>query len=337
MARARRPVRIEPDSPGERAAAELRGWLEAGERIVVLLAPRGAPRRRVLEALAVELEGRFVAMPWSAGVERAGTPRPTTVDELRGGRGPRTLLVVEEGEGLGAEGARVLRALASDPSGERCAAVALAPEEAGAVLGGLGPGLEVVVLRSERNRGSASWLRTAAGGAAALLAAASFGIALALLVPRFAPAPPEPAPSAPEALPPIAAPGPAALAPVAAPRELPGPTGEKAPAQPARAAQKPAPAPRSPARRAPETAPGAESVASSEPPPEAAAGWLVVNAIPRARIAVDGAAIGETPIVRHPISGGQHRVSARFDDGREDTRTVEVAGREHYLLFDGRR
>jgi hypothetical protein len=62
-----------------------------------------------------------------------------------------------------------------------------------------------------------------------------------------------------------------------------------------------------------------------------------VNAIPRAQITVDGAEIGQTPIVRHPISGGSHRVSARFEDGREDARTVEIAGRELYLLFDGRR
>jgi hypothetical protein len=61
-----------------------------------------------------------------------------------------------------------------------------------------------------------------------------------------------------------------------------------------------------------------------------------VNAIPRAWIAVDGAAVGETPIVRHPVSGGSHLVSARFEDGREDRRRVEIAGGELYLMFDGR-
>ena len=28
---------------------------------------------------------------------------------------------------------------------------------------------------------------------------------------------------------------------------------------------------------------------------------------------------------------------ARFEDGREDARTVEIAGSELYLMFDGRR
>jgi hypothetical protein len=29
-------------------------------------------------------------------------------------------------------------------------------------------------------------------------------------------------------------------------------------------------------------------------------------------------------------------VSARFEDGREDVRHVDVTGGEHYLMFDGR-
>lgn len=356
------PARSAPDSPIGRAVAELRGWLEAGERVVVLLAPRGAARRQVLAVLSAELEGRFVATPWSALAPRAAAPRASTVDELRGARAPRTLLVVEEGERLGAEGARVLRALAHDDSSERCAAVALAPEEAGAVLGGLGPGLEVVVLRPERASRGAPALRTVAAGVAALLAAASFGVALALLLPRFAPVPLEPAAAPPSvAAPPAEASAPAELASTQAKREIgPAPAErqlEPLPAQaerqleapPAKAKREPAPTRRvEPEARRPRpapvpAAPGAESpsgppnVAAALVPARPADGWLVVNAIPRAQITVDGAEIGQTPIVRHPISGGSHRVSARFEDGREDARTVEIAGRELYLLFDGRR
>jgi hypothetical protein len=62
----------------------------------------------------------------------------------------------------------------------------------------------------------------------------------------------------------------------------------------------------------------------------------VVNAIPRARIHLDGAAIGTTPIVRHPVKAGEHRVVARFEDGTADERTIRVAGDELYLMFDGR-
>jgi hypothetical protein len=65
-------------------------------------------------------------------------------------------------------------------------------------------------------------------------------------------------------------------------------------------------------------------------------GWLVVNAIPRAAIHLDGSALGETPIVRHPVASGRHRVAARFGDGREQERSVHVDGGEVYLMFDGR-
>jgi hypothetical protein len=62
----------------------------------------------------------------------------------------------------------------------------------------------------------------------------------------------------------------------------------------------------------------------------------VVNAIPRAVISLDGALLGETPIVRHPVAAGTHRVAARFGDGRREERTVQAAGGEIYLMFDGR-
>ena len=314
---------LEFDSPAERAAAELRGWLEAGERVVALLAPRGELRRRVLESLAASLEGRFVAAPWTG--DRPSAPRASTLDEVRG-KAPRTLLLVEDGERLGAEGARVLRALADDPSAERCVAVALEAEEAGAVLGGLGPELEIVVLREAAGgrgvfRGA---LRITALGAALGLAGVSLGVALALLLPRFEPPAVAPAAApaalaeAAAALPPVAAPPPVASGPEQ--RTAPSPSAPaRAPAAPeGRRRSPPSPTPRP---LAPSAAPTPTPVAAASAAP--APGWLVVNAIPRAWIAVDGAALGETPIVRHPVSGGTHRVSARFEDGRQDERRVD--------------
>jgi hypothetical protein len=330
-------------TPAERAAAELGGWLDAGERVVALLAPRGAARRRIFDALAASLDGRFVASRWT------GSPRPATLPAVpAGGRAPRSLLLVEEGERLGAEGARALRALADDAAGERCVAIALEPREAGAVLGGLGPDLEIVVLGPERGAEPgvrAARLRAATAVTAILLAGLSLGLSVGLLLPRFRSPPPAAAPAV-AALP--AAPAPSATAedlaalpsvgapPPAAPdrAETPKP---RAAAREARRTAPAAPAAEPPSRAAEprearQTAPGAGEVPAD---PEAG-GWLVVNAIPRAWIAVDGAPVGETPIVRHPVSGGPHRVSARFEDGRSAERHVQVVDRELYLMFDGR-
>jgi hypothetical protein len=361
---------LEFDSPAERAAAELRGWLEAGERVVALLAPRGPLRRRALAILAASLEGRFLAARWTG--DRPAAPRQSTLDEVRGKTTP-TLFLVEDGERLGAEGARVLRALAQDPSAEHCVAVALDAQEAGAVLGGLGPELEIVVLRKEAaGRRFGGPLRIAALGAVLGVAGVSFGVALALLLPRFAPpaeapgsapgavaevaAPagplPAPRPAAPRAatagppraasppeestppaasLPAVAAPPPVAAGPERAKGERLG-AAPRTPAGPA--AGRTAPPPPSGPAAAPATAPPAAPPTARAA--AAAPGFLVVNAIPRAWISLDGAVLGETPIVRHPVAGGAHRVSARFEDGREEERRIEIAGGELYLMFDGR-
>jgi hypothetical protein len=299
---------------------ELRGWIEAGERVVALLAPRGPSRRRALEALAAALEGRFAIVPWSGAARRPARPAVGKA----GGPAP-TLLVVEEGETLGAEGARVLHALAHEPSRERRIAVALAPEEAGPVLRGLGPELEIVTLRpdpGERSAARQRWLAAAAGLAALILAGGSLGLALGLVLPRLAPSPAAPA-RASLAPPPVGAPPPEAEA-AASPPEAP-----RAPAEPRR-----------PPRARPPPAPSPSPAAAPSPPPRAAVGeadgWLIVNAIPRAWIDLDGAALGETPIVRRPVPGGPHRVRARFESGREQERSIRVAGREVYLMFDGR-
>jgi len=345
---------LEFDSPAERAAAELRGWLEAGERVVALLAPRGPLRRRALAILAASLEGRFLAARWPG--DRPAAPRQSTLDEVRGKTTP-TLFLVEDGERLGAEGARVLRALAQDPSAAHCVAVALDAQEAGPVLGGLGPELEIVVLREAAKRRLGA-LRIAAQGAVLGVAGVSFGVALALLLPRFAP--PGEAPEAPASAPVAAAEAAAPTGPESAPAEV----AVRAATVPPPAASLPAvgapppvatgpertkgdlgTAPRTPAAptAGPGTPPPSTAAAATAPPAApttaraaAAPGFLVVNAIPRAWISLDGAVLGETPIVRHPVAGGAHRVSARFEDGREEERGIEIAGGELYLMFDGR-
>jgi hypothetical protein len=336
-----------PSSPAEQAAEALHGWIDAGERIAVLLAPRGAARLDALARLERSLADRFVAERWRADGE--GEPDANTVQELRG---RRSLVIVADGEALGAEGARALRASLDDPSGARCAVVALAADEAGAVLAGLGPGLEVVVLRDTRKAAAPSPHRAARAVAAAALAAASVALTALVVLPRFGdePAVPaarsaepelesEPPPTADVAsAPPASAPDPAPAAQVAAP--------EPRIAAPPAAARAPEP---TPPRVAPRTAPirTAEKlpprpaatpprVADAQARPRPADGWLVVNAIPRAEIHVDGAAIGQTPIVRHRLAAGSHRVTARFRDGKADERNIQVAGGELYLMFDGR-
>lgn len=336
MSRAFTPLATSPASHVERAAAELRGWLDAGESLVVLLAPRGAARRATLERLLGSLGERFVAEPWSGDPSRSPTIRVNTVGELRGTGGPRALILVEDGERMDAEGARVLRALIDEAAGARCAVVAVAASEAGAVLPVLGSALEMVVLR-DPHRASASRLRGVGAGAAAILAGVSVALATVVLLPRFRPEPPPPLVSV-EArrsapLPQVEAapPEPAPSAPAEAPRAAAPPAHDLPLPPPTASAARPSPPPR-PERRTPPVG----TRASAKPVPAPAAGWLVVNAIPRALIIVDGNAIGPTPIVRHPLGAGRHRIGARFDDGSADERTIQTAGGEHYLMFDGR-
>ncbi|HVH06767.1 MAG TPA: hypothetical protein VNE71_12290, partial [Myxococcota bacterium] len=205
-------------TPAEQAAEALRGWLDAGERIAVLLAPRGGARHDALARLERSVEDRFVAERWSAAT--GSSARPSTLEELRG---RRALAIVESGEELGAEGARTLRASLEDPAGARCAVVALAADEAGAVLPALGAGIEVVVLRDARRAAAPSPARTLRAGGAAALAVASIALAALVVLPRLADEPDaRPAEAAPEAPPAPLASLPVEQAPVrTAPVELP--------------------------------------------------------------------------------------------------------------------
>lgn len=324
------PTRVSRgETPVERAAEELRAWIEAGARIVALLAPPGAERRRVLALLSRSLEGRFLTRPWSGQGWSLAASRVALASDVRRAAAP-TLLVVEEGERLGPDEARVLRALATDPAGAYCAALALEAQGAGDVLGALGPALEVVVLRGVAARPARSarlrWLATAT---ALVAAGISLGLVASLLLPRLAASPQTATPAIPVR---VAAPAPAPPLP-----EVAAPPPETAPPPPAEIAPKRPPVqamPRPRPRPAPIRPPPLREAAAIAPVP--GPGWLVVNAIPRAAISIDGALLGETPIVRHPVAAGRHRVLARFGDGREQEQTVQISGAEVYLMFDGR-
>jgi hypothetical protein len=58
-----------------------------------------------------------------------------------------------------------------------------------------------------------------------------------------------------------------------------------------------------------------------------------VNAVPAARIAIDGRDVGSTPIVGLLIPEGTRRFVASFADGRRLERSVDVEGNEVYVLF----
>jgi hypothetical protein len=60
---------------------------------------------------------------------------------------------------------------------------------------------------------------------------------------------------------------------------------------------------------------------------------VAVNAIPRARISVDGVEVGGTPIVALTLPKGLHRFVASFDDGHRVERLVRLEGDPLYLLF----
>jgi len=105
------------------------------------------------------------------------------------------------------------------------------------------------------------------------------------------------------ALPP---PPPRPAAPVASPADPPEPRGE------ARMGKAPTPG----ARR------GAEPL------------QVQVNAIPWARVEVDGVDIGMTPRAGIPLLPGPHRFRARMPDGRVLERTIEIGPRRRHVVFE---
>jgi type II secretory pathway predicted ATPase ExeA len=138
-----------------------------------------------------------------------------------------------------------------------------------------------------------------------------------VLPPPVEPAIPETAEREPEPAPPAAAPAPEVDQPAAAP----------APVEPLPPVQAPPPA--EPAARPP-------PVARVVPPPaapEVEAIPVFVNAVPAARIEIDGRDVGSTPIVGLPVPSGERRFVASFADGRRLERNVDVEGNEVYVLF----
>lgn len=68
------------------------------------------------------------------------------------------------------------------------------------------------------------------------------------------------------------------------------------------------------------------------PPPEVVGevGFLSLNAVPFAAVEIDGRAIKNTPLLRHPLPPGGHSVRLRTEDGREKTLKVNIASGETY-------
>lgn len=365
------PTSADPGPAPARAGAEIGGWLAAGARAVALLAPAGAGRSLAFDAVASAAAGRFAVTRLAAKEGEAAESIVVRADAAaRRAAGGPALLLLEDGEVLSPAEARSLRGLADHAPGDLRLAVGLAPTAASAdVLRALGPGLERVSL------GGVSAPRAApppvspkrATAAVLALAAGSIAASLALLVPRFRDPPGAArAPTAPPAV--SAAPAPAiaptappavsaAPAPPIAPFAPPAPTASsvdratapvpgagEAPA-PARgsAPQRPPPHPRTGAPSAPSPARAASTPGVAAAPTRAApgapvrppGGYLFVNAIPRARITVNGAPAGATPVVRFPLSRGQHRVVADFGDGSSEERRIEAVGSETYVVFGG--
>jgi type II secretory pathway predicted ATPase ExeA len=164
-------------------------------------------------------------------------------------------------------------------------------------------------LRGEpaRRVGRAAWrpLFRLAAGALALAAA----LALASLLRPSAPAPPA-----------------AALEGVAQ-RVGPG-TGQ--PAEPERSAQPDAPAALEPE---PATVPAPDAAPTA---PAASNGTLAVhlNAVPWARIEVDGIDLGETPLANVPLRPGPHAFRAELPDGRIVERTIEIDAAHRHVVFE---
>ncbi len=117
------------------------------------------------------------------------------------------------------------------------------------------------------------------------------------------------------------------------------PRGDAAPvsAPPARAPLvATAPEPRPSPVAAPEPSPPAppparkrESATTAREEPSGGQGWISIESTPYATVWVDGRRAGVTPLIRHPVSGGPHRVRAVLPDGREQRFPMQVrAGAE---------
>jgi len=88
----------------------------------------------------------------------------------------------------------------------------------------------------------------------------------------------------------------------------------------------PEPAPATAPVAAPEPAPAAPRIAATGAP-------IHINASPWARIEIDGAGVGETPLGDLVLTRGVHQVRAVFPDGRSQVREVRVGDTERYLSF----
>jgi len=118
------------------------------------------------------------------------------------------------------------------------------------------------------------------------------------------------------------------------PREAPepAPVPQRATSEPVR--ERTVPEPPAPAETAAEAPAGGAPAAA----PAAAARARVpvnINAVPWARIEVDGELLGETPLAGVPLAAGPHSFRAHMPDGRVIERTVEISAEDRFVVFDG--
>jgi hypothetical protein len=74
-------------------------------------------------------------------------------------------------------------------------------------------------------------------------------------------------------------------------------------------------------------------VAAAAPQGDVALGRINVNALPWARIRVDGELVGETPLGEHRMPHGTHVIEATFPDGRVERREIELGADEIFVVF----
>jgi hypothetical protein len=156
--------------------------------------------------------------------------------------------------------------------------------------------------------------RTAVVGGAILVAVLGAGVAVLTqranrTEPASAALPSAAAPAAPSTTPPPAV--------VEEPKD-------SAPAPAPRLAPAPAEPPRPAARRKPVEAPP-----GSVPAAPAKVGYLTINAVPYGTVSIDGVVVGDTPVVRHEVPPGEHRIQISREGFRTDSTLATVtAGNE---------
>jgi hypothetical protein len=120
---------------------------------------------------------------------------------------------------------------------------------------------------------------------------------------------------------------PARPVPAAAPAAEPTPGVEAIPAA------EPEPA-GGPGASEPEAAPAAAPAPGGALAPTGGTLGVNLNAVPWARVEIDGIEVGETPLAGVPLRPGPHAFRAHLPDGRIVERTVEIDAANRHVVFE---